>query len=332
MILIFTNKEDTHPTNVIKHLNQWNVPVFRLNTECLLTDYRFKWQCNDKCVDFEIENINTGLKLNGNQVTAIWDRRAWAPSELPIISENEDINKHLRKEGYAFLSFLRHWMKDVYSIGDIVEDWPADSKMLQLSVARELGMKIPDTCFANYKEPMVELANRYQSISLKPIGDSSVLDDQNDKEYIFYSQKVESDDLIIQPEESFVQTANFAQNYIEKAYELRVTVICNDVIACKIDSQYMSDNEGKIDWRQGYDHDMKQEIVELPDAINDFCRQFLQKMKINFGCFDFIVTPYGEYVFLECNPNGQWLWIELVTGYDISKVLEQNICRYENNI
>jgi hypothetical protein len=27
-----------------------------------------------------------------------------------------------------------------------------------------------------------------------------------------------------------------------------------------------------------------------------------------------IVTPEDEYVFLELNPNGQWLWLELELG------------------
>jgi glutathione synthase/RimK-type ligase-like ATP-grasp enzyme len=41
-------------------------------------------------------------------------------------------------------------------------------------------------------------------------------------------------------------------------------------------------------------------------------------MGLNFGCIDLIVRPTGDYVFLECNPNGQWLWIELATGQKIS--------------
>ena len=70
--------------------------------------------------------------------------------------------------------------------------------------------------------------------------------------------------------------------------------------------------------------------MELPENIRQFCLAFLQRMKLNFGCFDFIVTPEVEYVFLECNPNGQWLWIEMETGYDISKIMANNLAKYEN--
>jgi glutathione synthase/RimK-type ligase-like ATP-grasp enzyme len=51
---------------------------------------------------------------------------------------------------------------------------------------------------------------------------------------------------------------------------------------------------------------------------------------LNFGCFDFIVTSNNDYIFLECNPNGQWLWIELETGYEISKIIAENLAKYED--
>ena len=329
MVLIFSNKEDVHPTNVIQYLNAWRVPVFRLNTECLLTDYKFSWWANEQECDFHILNTKNGLEVYGHQTTAIWERRPEIPSELPIKSPYEEVNKHNLEEAHGFLSFIRYYLKDVYSIGGIVEDRYASSKMLQLSVARSLGISIPDTCFSNEKTPIVDLAERYDDLSLKPISGSSVFIN-GEQEYVFYSQKAKSSDLLQQPEEAFTQTVSFVQNYVEKAYELRVTVINQDVIACKIDSQIQDDDKGKIDWRQGYDYNLKHEIVELPDRINQFCLDFLKRMKLNFGCFDFIVTPEGEYVFLECNPNGQWLWIEMETGYDISKIMARNLAMYEN--
>ena len=34
-----------------------------------------------------------------------------------------------------------------------------------------------------------------------------------------------------------------------------------------------------------------------------------------------IVTPDGRYVFVEINPNGQYLWIEHQTGLPISEAI-----------
>ena len=35
---------------------------------------------------------------------------------------------------------------------------------------------------------------------------------------------------------------------------------------------------------------------------------------LRYGAFDFRVDPDGAPWFLECNPEGQYLWIEIETG------------------
>jgi hypothetical protein len=34
-----------------------------------------------------------------------------------------------------------------------------------------------------------------------------------------------------------------------------------------------------------------------------------------------VLTPSGEYVFLDLNPNGQWLWLELDAGLPLTDAL-----------
>ena len=41
---------------------------------------------------------------------------------------------------------------------------------------------------------------------------------------------------------------------------------------------------------------------------------YLEAFGLAFGCFDFAVDPDGVPWFLECNPNGQWAWMEDPTG------------------
>jgi len=326
MILLITNKEDAHPTPVINYLKERNSFIFRFNTEALLTDYQFKWWCNAKETDFIITNTINGLEVQGSKITAIWDRRPSPPTTLLYENSEADINKHNLEEAHGFLSFLRYYLSDVFSIGSIIYDRVSASKMLQLKVAKELGMQVPATCFSNIKKEIIEFSSDFDYITLKPIDNGNVyLGDE--LEYIFFSQKVNSSSIVNLPEESFSQTVNFVQNYIEKLYEIRVTVVCEKIFACKIDSQCLDENKGKVDWRQGYDYGLKHEIYNLPESVSEFCLKYLQRMKLNFGCFDFIVTPDKQYVFLECNPNGQWLWIENETGMKISEAIANSLIK-----
>jgi len=309
MILVITNKKDVHPTPVIKYLKALGVEVFRLNTECLLTDYEFSWRNGGGRCDFHIRNTVNGREIWGHDVTAVWERRPEKPDKLPVVNSNEAVNKHNRAEASGFLSFLLYYLGDVYSIGHHLHERNAASKMEQTRVAMQLGMDVPATCFSNRKQDIVDFASHYDYVVLKAIENSGFwIDDE--LEYLFYSRKVKSSLLAEQPDEAFSQTVSFVQNYVEKDFELRVTVVGEDVFAAKIDSQSLAENEGKEDWRQGYEHGLRYSAFDLPEGIAGKLRAYLRRFDLHFGCFDFIVTPTGNYVFLECNPNGQWLWIE----------------------
>lgn len=322
MILIITNKQDCHPTPVIECLREQGCPVFRLNTEALLTDYDFRWTVTASGTDFWIRNRQTGLETWGHEVTAVWERRPELPTVLRVANVREEINKHNREEAAGFLSFLLYYLGDRFCIGHHLHERLAGSKMWQLKVAQDLGMAVPDTCFSNRKEDIVEFARVYDYVILKSIEDDNVwLDDE--EEYVFYGRRVDATTLPEVPEEAFTQTVSFVQEYVDKLFELRVTVVGRKVFACKLDSQRQKEDEGKVDWRQGYEHGLRHEAFELPEEMADFCRAYLREMRLNFGCFDFIVTLSGEYVFLECNPNGQWLWVELETGMNISAAIAE---------
>lgn len=332
MILIITNKEDIHPTPVIKHFERMAHPFFRLNTESLLSDYEFEWTCDTDCGDdFRIKNLKNGLETFGHDIQAVWERRPLIPTELRLNSRYE-INQHNLKEAHGFLSFLLYYLGDRFSLGHHLYDRSSASKMLQLKIARELGIKTPDTCFSNNKPSIVQFCKKHPLICLKSIDNDNIWFEDELKEHVLYSQAVNADEIMALSEEAFSQTVSYLQNYIEKAFELRVTVVCSEIFACKIESQSMDRQHGLIDWRQGLDYNMKHSRYELPSDINDFCKAFLRKLNINFGCFDFIVTPLGNYIFLECNSNGQWLWIEQETGMEISKSIAETLIRYDNRL
>lgn len=80
------------------------------------------------------------------------------------------------------------------------------------------------------------------------------------------------------------------------------------MVAAKLHSQKHPD--GLIDWRAIRGEKMLVEPFELPEEVAKRIRLFMQKMGLVFGAFDVIVTPDDEYVFLEVNEQGQFLWIE----------------------
>lgn len=319
-ILILTDRSDVHPTSVINLMKQRNIPFFRLNTEALMIDYSFAWYHNyDGTPNFYIKELASGKMIHGDEILSIWYRKPDYPKYLPY-SVNAEVDRHNLTEGKQFFIYLMHYLYDIYSIGNHFYDKRANSKMIQSKIAVELGMRIAPTCLSNVKRDIVEFSKRFDYISLKCLRDHW-MKAEDGKVYDLCTQKVKSELLVDQPEESFSQTVVFAQQYIEKKYELRITVMGPHFFTCKLDSQSLTPTTGAVDWRQGYEYGLKHEIIDTPPAIEDFCKKYLRRLNMNFGCFDFIVTPDDEYVFLECNPNGQWGWIEDVCQAPMSEAM-----------
>jgi hypothetical protein len=318
LILLITNKSDIHPNPVIEKLSGLGASIFRLNCESLLADYKFSWSIGPTGPDCILENRVTNLKIQLSEIGAVWERRPVSPEELPH-SVNSDFGRVGLSEAEGFLRFFRYSLVDRFWVGNVFLDRRAESKILQLLIAHELGFQIPNTIFTNMKSLALEFFGSESDLLIKPIEEDGITIEE--QEHAFFSRKFPKSLLSDCPDAAFENSVSFIQNYVPKACEVRVTCVKEKAFACKIDSQSQEVSKGAIDWRQGYGHGLKHTPIALPSEIEEFCFAFLKKMGTNFGCFDFIVTQNNEYVFLECNPNGQWLWIEKETGLPISDAI-----------
>ena len=66
---------------------------------------------------------------------------------------------------------------------------------------------------------------------------------------------------------------------------------------------------------------MKHDEFKLPGGIQEKLLRFNQRFGLEFSTHDLIVDRTGDYTWLECNPNGQWLWIEELTGQPIARAI-----------
>lgn len=324
MILIITCEEDIHPNGVIEELDKYKVPYFRLNTEYLLRDYNIHVSIDNEDSAFIIEHKTAGHKITSSDISAVWERRPMYPICTLDEGLNEQVQKMVLKEADDFLKFFRYSLNNVFWFGNPIKERKGSSKIWQMQIAKEVGFDIPITVYSNDLSMTLQKFNRLD-LAIKPVTADGVMG--KDKEIVFYTKKIPFSDFQKTNEVGFRNNINHIESYTEKKYELRVTYVKDKAFACKIDSQLKSEDKGKIDWREGYDHEISFTPIELPINVKKMCSDFLDKVDCNFGCFDLIVTDDNKYVFLECNLNGQWLWIEEATSLSISKniaiILEQ---------
>lgn len=297
MILIITHKEDYTTDYVIDKLNKKSIPYFRFNCEDYLS--------YDIFIEYNFKNI---ISINNiNKFTSVWYRR----TKLPTIDcENQSERIYLLNEMDTFMHNLfeiidAKWLSNPISVA------AAENKLAQLMLAKELGMNVPTSLITNNISQLKCFINKNSKTIIKPIARGRIDYADNSSKLIFTNIIPEE---VINQIDSYTLTPAIYQEYIEKEYELRVTVVENEIFAASVDSQ--SFNEAQIDWRR---KKMKFEKYNLPEALKNKCRMMLKHLNLSFGAFDFIKATNGDYYFLEVNPNGQWVWIEKDTGLPISE-------------
>jgi hypothetical protein len=110
------------------------------------------------------------------------------------------------------------------------------------------------------------------------------------------------------------------QERIEKRLELRVTVVGQRVFTAALDSQQIAGAES--DWRQNPAAVARAwQSYTLPRDVARMVSALMDRLRLNYGAADFILTPNGRYVFLEINPGGQFGWLETELGLPISEAI-----------
>lgn len=324
MILIITNKIDPHADNVINCLLNKDISVFRFNTEDFPQKITFSWRTAQSGIDGVIKLPN-GKKTDISQIDSCWYRRP----EPPIVSTDlitQQAKEFAEDETKSLLKGLWTYLSDCFWINYPSKIREAESKLYNLRLASKIGFFIPRTVITNDPEQAKNFFQECEGeVINKVLGKGQV---EYLKDYYFvYAHKISHKDL--DRINNVVYSPTFFQEYILKKLEIRVTVVGKKIFSCEIHSQ---DSEKTMeDWRQ-YDFDnVKHSPHKLPESVEILCLKMMKSLDLNFATLDLILTTDDRCVFLELNPNGQWLWIENLTGLPISQAVADLIVNKGGN-
>lgn len=255
-----------------------------------------------------------------SEIGAVWVRRAFVESTLEE-RESETVSDRIWKnEWNRTLLGLYHHLGPNPWLSPLAAALRAENKYLQWSVAQAVGFRIPDTLTSNDKGTLMRFCRMHGGqVALKAMHQDIYRVD--DKVVGLFTNLISEDDLQLFHETD--ENPITIQEYVPKAYEARYTVVGSDHFCCRIDSQAAEST--KIDWRR-YDIPKTPHYVVVPPYdIREKTAILMDKLGLGYGALDFIVTPDGEWVFLEVNPMGQWLWIEDLTGLPVSAAIGERL-------
>lgn len=317
-LLIVTNKSDPHADEVIRILSdKETIRPIRLNSDEFFSNcsYAFSWDTDGEVTGHYISILDSGIATD--KVKVAWWRKPAPLQPAPGLVHPEAIEMALREGNILFRGIGTPfnglvWVNDPHAMH------VASPKLQQIRVARDCGLSIPETLVTNVNSELIRFVKDHGRCIVKPMSAGAFIFEG--RSFGVFTSKVTLSQ-ITELLDSVEYAPIMVQREIEKHQELRITFIGEEVFACAIDSSESELDDVRTDWRSIEPHHLPHQLVPIPDRLNNALRAMLSHYGLHYGAFDVIQEPDGHYYFLELNPNGQYLWIERLTGAKMSEAM-----------
>jgi hypothetical protein len=315
-LVVVTNKKDPHADVVIGLIaDGGRLEPVRVNSDDFLVnaEYSFEWSASGAQTESMLALSDSGRVAR--DVRVIWWRKPLRLAASTDLADPE-ARRYSESEGLSLLRSVGGLFPEARWVNDPGLMASSARRLDQIAVAQSVGLPIPETLVTNDWRRLAAFVDGVGRVIVKPLDfDSYELEGERLGCFAREITRQEVDRL----SQSVAYAPVLAQRRIEKCVELRVTIIGDLVFACAIDG---SSHSGAVDdWRRVAPTKLRHRIVGLNPATEHSLRQMMARFGLRYGAFDLIQEPDGTDYFLELNPNGQYLWIEQMTGAPLSQAV-----------
>lgn len=298
-VLVLGDEDDPHTVAVVEQLSSRDVPHVSLDV----------WSLWDPVTLSISDNGIHPCFRNLPPFRSLWVRLKPRPGGG--LSEAEAFAVRERRE--FLMGAVSDLCPEAMRINDPWKQESARNKILQLNLARRLGLPVPKTLISN--DP-IEIRSFLQSfpagIIYKPLTWLASLDGR-----MLFTNSI-SERQIVEGKDSIRCAPGIYQERLQKLYEYRVTIVDNHVFSVRIHSQQLDST--LLDWRRNQE-DVVYDVVELPVSLAEKLILLNRTLGLRYSAIDLVESPDNSFVFLEANPAGQWLWLEKRIGIPVSATL-----------
>jgi len=309
---IIGTQEDGRCQALAKFLNSQDAEVVFINSRSL--DQGQAWSFDGQSFYFEGQNLDP---------VAAWFMATY-PSALPAVWT--DYQEHyLYRDWYVeymhkreHKGFFLAWLLSLGQRGIPVINPPEHAvgmqlKPVELLIAKQEGLLTPRTLISNDPARVRAFAQEVSEVVFKPALGGSLcrpLDQQ----------------MLARLEQIKASPVTFQERIT--GIPVRVTVVDGQIVsAVKLLSEYL-DYRNDPSYQAG---EITYQAVDLPLEVAQACLRTIQRYGLIFSGIDLMLTPNGDYVFLEANCSPLYLDIELRAEAPITAELCVALLKYAND-
>ncbi|HEX7287067.1 MAG TPA: hypothetical protein VF532_12845 [Candidatus Angelobacter sp.] len=182
-----------------------------------------------------------------------------------------------------------------------------NNKSVQLLLARECGMHVPETLMSNnpaavraFLEQRRQKNGRtickafFPHVWQKSSGGIAVTET-----FEIFADQLPSDEVL-----TFAPA--IYQEMVVKQFDVRMVLLGTTVY-----SYALHNPKGALDWRQDCGQGLVEvRVIDTPPEVEKSVLEFARRAGTTFGSLDFAIDNQGRWWFLEINEEGQFLWLD----------------------
>jgi hypothetical protein len=276
----------------------------------------------EKCHVFEIDRISNdqsltakvgdaplqfiltdafGDRVDLKEISVCWWRRIARRQSVSKELSNEDLQTVVNSSCFDGVvgAFLTGFTGSF--ISDPIRTSLGENKIIQLQAAQKIGFRIPKTLISNSTAEVLEFCSTLpgQKVVAKALGHTRKLTDAR----ILHSDELNHAEVALVP--------TIFQEYITGRRHVRVNIFGDRIIAVDIYSD-------KVDWRRELPERLA--VSPVPPLLERQLIKLTKHLGLEMGVVDLKIAENGDVVFLEINPQGQFLFLEPLTGVPFTDI------------
>ncbi|WP_400766952.1 hypothetical protein [Methylosinus sporium] len=253
-----------------------------------------------------------GRVVSSSEVSSIWWRRALAHDISKSVRDPTARSFSANESAHAFRS-IAHW-PSYRVVNNVERERIASYKPLQHHIACNIGLKMPETIVTNDPKSVLDFYKEHKNIIYKVMTSPISM----------FAETRRFDESDLEALQSLTHAPVIFQKEITKTRDIRVTVVGKDVFTASVKGKLQ---RGKIlpDWRLDATAECTQ--IDLPPDILSRILDLTGELGLDYAAVDLIEDVGGEIFFLEVNPSGQFLFVEIDTGQPISRSIAELLLR-----
>jgi glutathione synthase/RimK-type ligase-like ATP-grasp enzyme len=236
----------------------------------------------------------------------VWIRRPNQPVNNPNVT---DPDKNFAQGEYRWFSLSVMYLLEklpVRCINKYSASRLINNKSVQLLLARNCGMDVPDTLMSNSPTEVKAYLERVQTRIICKAFFPHIWK-KADSEALAVTETFEITADKLPADEVLTYAPAIYQEMIVKDSDIRMVLLGTTVFSYSLQTPKKS-----IDWRQDAGQGLiTVQCIDTPPEVEKAVLAFANQAGITFGSFDFAVdSTTGKWWFLEVNEEGQFLWLD----------------------